>query len=138
MAPRPRVLVVDDDSVFRELVKRSLSARYIILPAQDGEEALDKAFELRPDVILLDMSMPGWDGIKTLQEIRKAPDLMGVPVIILTADNRRDTVLSMMSFGVNDYTLKDTFHDDPKTLATKLERLLDSNGRRMEMVASGA
>ena len=124
MAPKKRILLVDDDDGFRAIVTRSLRARYIILPASEGEEAFNKAFELRPDVILLDMGMPGWDGMKTLQEIRKSPNLRSVPVMALTADNRKETVQSVLSAGADDYTLKELFHDNETAFRTKLEQLV--------------
>jgi len=124
MSQKKRILVVDDDDGFRALVTRSLRNTYIVLPASDGEEAFDKALELRPDAILLDLDMPGWDGVKTLREIRRSPALRNVPVVALSADHRRETIQSVIIEGASDYLLKEAFHSDPGTLPTKLRQLV--------------
>ena len=124
MVARPRILLVDDDDGFRALVTRAVRNSYLILPACDGQEGYNKAVELRPDVILLDMGIPGWDGMKTLREIRKSATLQDVPIMALTADNRKETVASVLRAGADDYTLKETFHNDHEAFKTKLSQLV--------------
>jgi DNA-binding response OmpR family regulator len=98
------VLVVDDDADIRELVCRLLE-RAGLNPAKasDGEEGLRKFFKLHPDVVVLDISMPGMSGLKTLERIR---DLSDVPVLLLTArDTEPDKVHGLRS-GADDYMTK--------------------------------
>lgn len=80
------VLICDDEDVLRLLVRASLEGRgHDLVDATDGEEALDRARALRPDLILLDMMMPGKSGLDVLREVRADPDLRETPVVMLTA-----------------------------------------------------
>jgi DNA-binding response OmpR family regulator len=100
-----QVLVIDDDADTRELVCRILKrAGLDTAEAQDGQDGLRKLFTLRPDLVLLDVVMPGMDGIKTLERIR---DLSQVPVLMLTgkADTELEMVQGLQS-GADDYVTK--------------------------------
>ncbi len=80
------VLVCDDEDVLRALIRASLAdGDYTVVEARDGDEALEQAHATRPDVILLDMMMPGRSGLEVLAELRQAPDLAQTPVLMLTA-----------------------------------------------------
>jgi len=84
MADPKKVLVVDDDPDFMEVIRRRLRADgYEVITAADGEEALKKVKEAKPDVMLLDVMMPKLDGLKVLRKIRKINKQL--PVYILTA-----------------------------------------------------
>jgi DNA-binding response OmpR family regulator len=98
------VLVVDDDADIRDLVCRLLE-RAGLNPSRagDGEEGLRKFFKLHPDLVVLDISMPGMSGLKTLERIR---DLSDVPVLMLTArDTEPDKVYGLRA-GADDYMTK--------------------------------
>jgi HD-like signal output (HDOD) protein/DNA-binding NarL/FixJ family response regulator len=111
------VLVVDDMAVFREPIAASLRlAGYETLCAGDGVEALEMARERRPDVILLDVSMPKMDGISFLKHLRGDSAIAGTRVILLTALTEKKYVLAAGALGVRDYLLKSRF---------KLKDLLD-------------
>lgn len=79
------LLVCDDEDVLRELIRATLYDRYTLVEASDGDEALRLARDRRPDLILLDMMMPGRSGVDVLDELRSDPELAQVPVIMLTA-----------------------------------------------------
>jgi len=82
------VLVIDDDRDFVQLVRRFLEAmggKYEVRWAYEGEEALARIREKRPDLLLLDLIMPGLDGFQLLEELRRDEELRGIPVIIVTA-----------------------------------------------------
>src|SRR3989442_679770 len=82
----PTVLVCDNEEVLRNLVRATLDGNgYSLVEARDGDEALDVARRVRPDLILLDMMMPGRTGLEVLAELRKDPELRGIPVVMLTA-----------------------------------------------------
>ena len=123
MPLKQRVLLADDDGGFRAIVTHALRDEYVVQTACDGQEAFLKAVETRPDVILLDLGMPGWDGLETLQELRRSPIVQGVPVMALTGDNRKQTVHAVIKAGANDYTLKETFHESPNAFRKKLKQL---------------
>ncbi len=80
----PTVLVCDDEDVLRALVRASLDG-YRVVEARDGDESLLVARGERPDLILLDMMMPGRSGIDVLRDLRADPTLAAIPVVMLTA-----------------------------------------------------
>jgi CheY-like chemotaxis protein len=81
-----RILVVDDEPIIRMLLVESLvDAGYAVTTARNGAEALDVALEHRSDVVLLDLLMPGTDGLTFLRERQAHPDLAKVPVVVLSA-----------------------------------------------------
>lgn len=124
---KPRIMVVDDDAAFRRLMAQVLHTRYLVLPAEDGVDALKKSQEIRPDAILLDLSMPGQNGLDTLSQIRNTKALEAIPVIVVTADSRRDTVYAMLNAGANDYVLKSSVAKNRDRLFQKIERLLNQS-----------
>jgi DNA-binding response OmpR family regulator len=101
---RSQVLVVDDDPGLRALVCQLLSDCGLEpTPAQDGLDGLRKFFELKPSLVVLDVKMPGMDGIQTLEQIRNMSD---VPVLMLTGrTSELDTVQGLRS-GADDYVSK--------------------------------
>jgi CheY-like chemotaxis protein len=79
------VLICDDEPSLRELIRVSLNGPYSFAEADDGEESLEIARRLRPDVVILDMMMPRRTGLEVLAEMRRDKDLADMPVIVLTA-----------------------------------------------------
>jgi CheY-like chemotaxis protein len=82
---KKRVLVVDDEYGIRRLVREILSKDYVVIEAQNGEEAVSLAHDQRPDLILMDLMMPRMDGITACSAIRKDPVTTAIPVVMLTA-----------------------------------------------------
>lgn len=81
-----RVLVVDDDMEIRGLVAGTLRRDgYTVLEAGDGIEALDVALRLVPDLVVLDMTLPGMDGVEVARKLKATPTLAAVPVVALSA-----------------------------------------------------
>jgi CheY-like chemotaxis protein len=82
----PRILICDNEVALRGLVRAALdTGTYDIYEARDGDESLTRARELRPDLIVLDMMMPGRTGLEVLQELRTDPGFEQTPVVMLTA-----------------------------------------------------
>jgi CheY-like chemotaxis protein len=79
------ILVCDDDPNLRELVRAVLGSRYDFVEAEDGAEALALAAEERPDLIVLDVMLPGLSGIEVLEELRTTDALKEIPVVVITA-----------------------------------------------------
>jgi CheY-like chemotaxis protein len=79
------VLICDDEPSLRELIRVSLDGAYSFAEADDGEESLELARRLRPDVVILDMMMPRRTGLEVLTEMRSDEELCDIPVIVLTA-----------------------------------------------------
>ena len=103
-----RVLVVDDHHVVREGLRRMLeleSGIQVVGEARSGEEAVVKALSLQPDVIVMDLKMPGMDGIAATREIKKQMPKIGILVLTLYAE---DFVKQAVEAGVSGYLLKDS------------------------------
>ncbi len=98
------ILIVDDDKSIRYSLKRMMEEKYSILTAQNGEEALDRVKESRPDLIIMDIKMPGRSGLEILKEI-KSIDPKSL-LIIMTAYGTTETAIEAMKYGAFDYILK--------------------------------
>ena len=98
------ILIVDDDKSIRYSLKRMMEEKYSILTAKNGEEALERVKETFPDLIIMDIKMPGRSGIEILKEI-KWMDPKSL-VIIMTAYGTTDTAIEAMKYGAFDYILK--------------------------------
>lgn len=100
-------MVVDDSLVVRSVLCQHLTDRgYEAVGARDGEEALRLCEERRPDVVLLDVNMPGLSGYEVLDEIKRTPALANVPVIILTARQSAEDAVRGLELGAHDYLRK--------------------------------
>jgi two-component system, OmpR family, KDP operon response regulator KdpE len=99
-----RILVVDDESQIRRVLRSTLTFRgYEIREASTGEEAIDLARKLKPDLILLDANLPGMSGIETCRDIRRWSD---APIIMLTVRNAERDKVSALDAGADDYVTK--------------------------------
>jgi two-component system nitrate/nitrite response regulator NarL len=107
MSEQIRVLVVDDHPLFRQGVVHSLSSDpglTVVGETASGEEALQLARELLPDVVLLDISMPGWDGLLTAEKLSTAcPATM---IVMLTVSEDKDKLFAALKAGARAYVLK--------------------------------
>ena len=100
-----KILVVDDEEQICELLDKFLSQEgYQVITAATGEEALEKLEEESPQLVLLDIRMPGMGGIECLRKIKEKNEKIGV--IMTTAVGDTDTIKEAISLGVNDYILK--------------------------------
>lgn len=110
MQSRSRILIIEDDPIFRNLVFTLLRKDFLVSVAPDGETGFRKAREHRPDLVIIDFQMPGWNGLKTLQAFRADRSLTGVKVMMLTSDASKETVLAAIRAGTDDYTIKTAFN----------------------------
>lgn len=119
---RPRVIVIDDDPLFRNLITSVLRKDYFVSVASEGSEGYYKAVEHPPDLAVIDVQMPGWDGLKTLKAFRANQQLSHVLIVMLTADASRETVMAAIQGGAHDYVIKTRFSREE--FLVKLNRLL--------------
>ena len=103
---RAQILLVDDNADMRNYLSRLLATRYEVTAAVDGEEALAAARRARPDLILTDVMMPRLDGFGLLQQLRRDPELHGVPVIFLSARAGDEAKVEGLQRGADDYLVK--------------------------------
>jgi DNA-binding NarL/FixJ family response regulator len=123
MSGERRLVVVDDHALFRRGLIRLLqdiSGLRVVGEAGDGETALPVIRDSCPDLVLLDVNMPGKNGVEVLREIRR--DLPSLPVLMLTISRDDDALLGAISAGANGYLLKNA---EPETLRAVIERVLD-------------
>jgi len=118
----PIVLIIDDDPEFCNLLRSLLQKNYTVTVANNGSDGYQKALQQPPDTAIIDIQMPGWDGLKTLMEFRKHPLLSNVPVMMLTADASRATVLEALETGADTYVIKTDFPKDD--FRDKLDKLV--------------
>jgi len=118
-----KILIVEDDKFLRELIARKLTAEnYEIIEAVDGEEGLKKIKETKPDLVLLDLILPGIDGFEVLSRIKEDPSLASIPVIILSNLGQREDVERGMKLGAVDYLVK--AHFTPNEIVEKVKQAL--------------
>ena len=113
------ILVCDDDPSLRELVRAVLGPRYRFIEAADGTEALVAARELSPDLIVLDVMLPGISGIEVLETIRTDEQLKDLPVVVITAWSHAE--LEARVAGADRFVSKPF---DPDDLSSAVEELL--------------
>ena len=95
------VLVVEDDVDILQLVAHNLKAAdFDVLTAQDGYEALSVAKNLLPQLVILDIMLPGLDGFEVCKELKRSPATQNIPILMLTAKARRWTALSAWNWGL--------------------------------------
>lgn len=107
MPSQPKILIVDDEIIARTTIEALLSAEnYELHFAEDGLQALTKAIEIQPDLILLDVMMPGMSGFEVCQKIRALPDLAEIPIVLVTALDDRASRMSGLKAGADDFVTK--------------------------------
>lgn len=124
------VLVVDDEDEFREMTSKILTKRGLnVMNAESGEKALEVLEHKRVDVVLLDVKMPGMDGIETLRHIRNLKPL--VEVLLLTGHASVESGIEGMKLGAFDYLMK-PIETDP--LLEKLEEAFEKKRLHQEKI----
>ncbi len=118
------ILVVEDDKFLRELLIRKLEDEgFEVSMAVDGKEALRKIEEGLPQLILLDLVLPGIDGFDILEQIKKDPRTGKIPVIILSNLGQREEVERGLELGAADYLIK--AHFTPNDIIKRVKKLLE-------------
>ena len=103
---RPTILVADDEPDMLRFLKSQLADQYHVLEAVDGQQAIEKAGQFLPDLILLDMMMPEKDGLQACREIRERTSTQSIPVVLLTARADEETKMAALSAGASDFLTK--------------------------------
>ncbi len=102
-----KILVAEDDKLISASLCDALKGQgHEATPAYDGEDAVAKAKEIKPDLLLLDIMMPKLDGISVLWELKSNPDTKGIAVIVLTNMGDMETISKILEAGATDYLLK--------------------------------
>ncbi len=134
MAKKPIILLVDDDPDIREFVTFNLEKEgYAVVSAKEGAEGVEAAKKHRPDLILLDVMMPGMDGIEACEAIRSNPDIATTLIAFLSARGEDYSQVAGFDAGADDYITKPI---RPKVLVSRVKALLRRNVKESEPVGS--
>lgn len=121
--PVPTILICDDEPSLRELMRVSLNAEYSFAEATDAAEAIELADRIRPDLVLVDVMMPGGSGLAVIESLRSHPELSDTPVVVVSAFAADSDRLAAHDAGATGF-LRKPF--DPEELASLVEELLAS------------
>lgn len=136
MRERPLILVVDDNEANVDILVTRLGAQgFDTVSAGDGEEALAKAREARPDLILLDVMMPKLDGFEVARRLKADPDLPFTPIIHVTAKANSEDVVAGLAAGGDDYLTKPIDHAALMARVRSMLRIKALNDRTVEQAA---
>jgi two-component system, cell cycle response regulator DivK len=119
----PKILLVEDNEMNRDMLSRRLLKQgFEMVMAVDGEQAVDLARSAAPDLILMDISLPGRDGWETTRLLKTIPETQSIPIIALTAHAMAGDREKSLAAGCNDYDIKPI---DFRRLLEKIHGLLD-------------
>lgn len=114
-----KVLVVDDEPDIVEMLTYNLEKEgYQVKTANDGQSAVEKAKKFKPDLILMDIMMPGMDGVEACRQIKETPDLVNIFIIFLTARNEEYSEIAAFEVGADDYLTKPI---KPRALMSRID-----------------
>ncbi len=107
MSNKSRILIIDDESIARITIDALLSSEnYEMYFAENGEDGITIASQILPDIILLDVMMPGMNGFETCRKIRSMPNLAEVPILLVTALDDRESRMAGLQAGADDFITK--------------------------------
>ncbi len=118
-----KILIIEDDKFLRELiVQKLIKEGYDIAEAIDGEEGIKKVKSEQPDLVLLDLILPGIDGFEVLSKMKEDSGLVSIPVIILSNLGQKEDVEKGLKLGAIDYLIK--AHFTPGEIIEKIRAVL--------------
>jgi len=128
--PKKTILIVDDEEDLLELMSFNLSKEgYRVLTAQDGEQCLNMVKKSLPDLIVLDLMLPGIDGLEVARTLKRNPQTEHIPIVMLTAKSEEADIVTGLELGADDYVTKPF---SPRVLLARIRSVL----RRAAQAAS--
>jgi CheY-like chemotaxis protein len=127
---KPVILVVDDDSIIRLLVRKILETEYQVIEAADGEAGLRKAQEIKPVAVIADVQMPKMDGFTLCKAICDDFEISDIPVMLMSAEENADELLKVYDVGGQGFITKPINH---KVLLTRTAHMLQLSAERAQM-----
>ena len=117
------ILIVEDDKFLRELiVQKLIREKYEVVEAIDGEQGVKKIKEEKPDLILLDLILPGIDGFEVLARMKDDPEISPIPTIVLSNLGQKEDVEKGLKLGAVDYLIK--AHFTPGEIIEKIRKYI--------------
>lgn len=124
-----KILVIEDDLIILKMIKHFLSMeKYAVISADNAEDGLKKAHKHHPDLILLDIIMPGMNGYQFLSLLKKDEKLSSIPVIILSSLSRESDILEGLECGATEYMIKPF---SPQVLLLKIKKILMAKNEQL-------
>lgn len=121
-----KILIIDDMKLMRNVLKLNLQRLgFTVIEAGDGGEGLEKATADTPDLVITDIMMANMDGLEFIQLFKMNKKFKNIPIIVLSAGDRKEDVLNAIKYGANDYIVKPY---DTSDLLKKINKLLNING----------
>ena len=125
-AGRKRILIADGDALTRRFVATLLANNgYEMHQAADGESALQLAATLKPDLLVIDLVLPGKDGFEVLNALNGAPAAARLPVLVLSVKDREEDVVKALDLGAEDYVSKPF---STQELLARIRKILERSG----------
>ncbi|HSE84916.1 MAG TPA: ATP-binding protein [Candidatus Binatia bacterium] len=126
----PRVLIADDEPDMLKYLKSQLGVSFQVIEAVDGQQAVEKASQFLPDVIVCDMMMPEKNGLEVCRELRERTSTRSIPILLLTARADEETKLAALSAGASDFITKPFSTTE---LSVRLKNLFDAYNLQQEL-----
>ena len=124
-----KILLIEDDKFLRELIIQKLGKEgFDVVEAAEGEIGVTKMEEEKPDLVLLDLILPGIDGFEVLRRVKANTAVSSVPVIILSNLGQRDDVEKGIELGAVDYLIK--AHFTPGEIVEKIKAVLSQGAKK--------
>jgi DNA-binding response OmpR family regulator len=118
-----KVLIIEDDKLLREMMSRKLEKEGLdVFSVMDGSVAVSKAKEIKPDIVLLDLILPGSNGFEILKELQNSEETKETPVIVLSNLGQKSEIDKGMELGAIDYLVK--AHFTPGEVLKKINKIL--------------
>jgi DNA-binding response OmpR family regulator len=118
---KKKILVVEDDQFLQEFITKRLTEEgFKVWSAKEGQEGIEIALREKPDLIILDLILPGKSGYEVLEELKKNPQTSGTPVLILSNLGQKEKVEEALKKGASDFLLKAYFSLEEIILRVKL------------------
>lgn len=116
-----KIFVVEDDKFLRDLITEELKREgFSVFSAVDGEEAVKRIPQEMPELVLLDLILPGIDGYEVLRQVKENPTSMKIPIVILSNLGQKDNFEKGMNLGAADYLIKANF--TPREIIAKVKK----------------
>jgi len=132
--PREKILVVDDEEDILELVRHNLAREgYRIICAKTGESAINKARSEKPDLMVLDLMLPGMDGLAVARKLKSDAATHHIPIVMLTAKGEEADIVTGLELGADDYITKPF---SPRVLSARVRAVIRRNSRETEDTSS--
>ena len=125
MTTSPKILLIEDDTFLANMYSTKLSLKgFEVLETSDGKKGLKLAQKNRPDLILLDLVLPGIDGFEILKTLKENKKTKNIPVIVLTNLGEKEQIEKVLNLGVADYLIK--AHFLPGEVVEKVKKIIQS------------